>query len=484
MLKKTLQSLTSALIGFSLFIFNHCALAAATHAKDKPYNIVFIVTDDESWFERSAYGFTKLKTPNFQAIADQGVLFENAHASAPSCAPSRASTLTGRHFWQLEQGAIIQAWLPKKFPTFVSTLKDNGYFVGRTGKGWGPGIFPPQAHKPDLAGEIYQEVTFPLPAKGMTAIDYVGNFEFMLNSRKEKQPFFAWIGIEEPHGPFNENNYQKLADEYGVTPQDLMVPGNMPDTPEYRKKRANFLYEVMYADKQIGRILNLLEQKNELNNTLLIVTSDNGTTPPASDFAKTSPYEAGTRVPMAIMLPGAIPAKRVVTDYTTTADIGPTILEAANVPIPTSMTGKSLWSILTSNKSGRVDPSRNFAVTGLEWHGEFDPKSLAFRAYRNDNYAIILRYNNVDKNGKTLSNSALTEPAKIELYDLKKDIWQLTDLAQNSQYQGIKNKLLHAIREYGVKQHDPRFTGDMDIFKQTRKFVIDRKLAGYVANPY
>ncbi len=102
-------------------------------------NILFFLTDDESWLERSAYGWSKLPTPAFDRVAREGVLFTNGFTSAPSCAPSRACVLTGHHFWELEQGAFIQAFIPKKYPIVTRILARHGYQVGRTGKGWGRG---------------------------------------------------------------------------------------------------------------------------------------------------------------------------------------------------------------------------------------------------------------------------------------------------------------------------------------------------------
>src|SRR5687768_1369462 len=92
------------------------AWAAPATQPAKPPNVVVFITDDESWLERSAYGWANIPTPHFDRVAREGVLFAHGYTSAPSCAPSRASLLTGRNFWELEHGAFIQAWLPAKFP--------------------------------------------------------------------------------------------------------------------------------------------------------------------------------------------------------------------------------------------------------------------------------------------------------------------------------------------------------------------------------
>ena len=132
-------------IGILLFSFS-CTQKVKEDEKEKRPNILFFITDDESWVERSVYGWSNLQTPNFDRVAEQGVLFTHAFTTAPSCAPSRASVLTGRNFWELEQGAFIQSYLPKKFPLFTTILAENGYHVGHTQKTWGPGAFLEEGH--------------------------------------------------------------------------------------------------------------------------------------------------------------------------------------------------------------------------------------------------------------------------------------------------------------------------------------------------
>ena len=132
-----------------------------------------------------------------------------------------------------------------------------------------------------------------------------------------------------------------------------------------------------------------------------------------------------------MMWPERIKPGRTVTDFVSFADFAPTFLEAAGIEVPASMTGRSLLPILESEKSGRIDAGRDFIVTGLEWHGEFDPESRSCRAIRDDRYAYVVRYDNVDGQGKPLDNKALMKPSKIEFYDLEKDPWQMNDLADD-----------------------------------------------------
>ena len=172
-------------------------------------------------------------------------------------------------------------------------------------------------------------------------------------------------------------------------------------------------------------MLTSLEAAGKLENTLVVVTSDNGTAIVHEDQqrGKASPYDFGVHEPLAMMWPARIKHGRTVTDFVSFADFAPTFHEIAGLQTPASMTGRSLLSILKSDKSGRIEPQRDFIITGLEWHGEFDPESRSCRSIRDDRYAYVVRYANVNKQGKPLDNEALMEPSKIEFFDLEEDPW-------------------------------------------------------------
>jgi uncharacterized sulfatase len=154
-----------------------------------------------------------------------------------------------------------------------------------------------------------------------------------------------------------------------------------------------------------------------------------------------------------------------VTDFVSFADFAPTFLEAAGLVVPAGMTGRSVLPILASGKSGRVEPERNFIITGLEWHGEFDPVSRSCRSIRDDRYAYLVRYANVDGQGQPLETAALVKPVKEEFYDLEKDPWQLHDLAGDPAVAAEQKRLAEQLREECARRGDPRFTSDMALFE-------------------
>ena len=290
-------------------------------------------------------------------------------------------------------------------------LARHGYQVGRTGKGWGPGSHAQLGIPSDSLGRTFMSEEIPDPPEEVRATDYAANFDRFLESLDPQRPFFFWAGIIEPHEPSGPTNYKLLEKEFGVTLDQVSLPPFLEDTEANRRKRANFVYEICRADTHLARMLKSLEAAGKLDNTLVVVTSDNGTAivHDGQQRGKASPYDFGVHEPLAMMWPNRIKPGRTVTDFVSFADFAPTFLEIAGLEAPASMTGHSLLPILESEKSGRIEPQRDFIVTGLEWHGEFDPESRSCRSIRDDRYAYVVRYDNVDEQGKPLDNEALDE---------------------------------------------------------------------------
>ena len=168
-----------------LMVFTSCS----KETEKVPPNILFCISDDQSFPHASAYGCDWVKTPAFDRIAENGLLFTNAYTNNAKCAPSRASILTGRNSWQLESGANHVGYYPAKFKTVFESLKDGGYHTGRTAKGYSPGIVENvNGKKRLLEGKVYNELKTTPPAKGMSPIDYSANFNAFLEDNKEGEP--------------------------------------------------------------------------------------------------------------------------------------------------------------------------------------------------------------------------------------------------------------------------------------------------------
>jgi uncharacterized sulfatase len=491
---------------FPLTAFLLAPLAVSQAAETKRPNILIVINDDQSWLECSAYGNSSVQTPTFDRVAKAGVLFTRAYCSAPSCAPARAALITGRNFWELEQGAFIQAWLPAKFATLPERLEAAGYHAGYTGKGWGPGVKEPTGQRADPAGQAWNSIRIKSPPEGIGNVDYAANFTQFLDAKPQDKPFYFWAGLSEPHHPHASDGHLKI----GVGLDAVKIPGFLPDTPGVRRARGNYLYEVQHADRTLGALLMLLEDRGELANTLVIVTADNGSPIPR---AKANVHDGGVHVPLAMMWPARAPAGRTVSDFIGFPDLAPTILEAAGLPVPPEMSGRSVLKTLLSTSSDRVDPARDFTVNGLEWHGNLPPIDIAARMIRDERFQYIVNYRRTPRGAanervrqpddRYAANAAkldvlpllaahpdrpelqrfiqliLAPRPREELYDCVTDPDQLQNLADKPEFAEVKQTLRARLETYQRQTHDPRITGDMAIFAETLKFVEGRKASGY-----
>ncbi len=481
-------------------------LLAAQAAETRRPNILIVINDDQSWLECGAYGNSSVPTPQFDRVAKAGVLFTRAYCSAPSCAPARASLLTGRNFWELEQGAFIQAWLPAKFDTLPELLEAGGYHAGYTGKGWGPGVPEPTGKRSDPAGKQWNRARLKTPPPGLSNIDYAANFAQFLDARPAGTPFYFWAGLIEPHHPHDPDGHAKT----GVGLEALKLPGFIPDTPGVRRARGNYLSEVRHADETLGKLLALLEARGELADTLVVVTADNGTPVPR---AKANVYDWGVHVPLAVMWPVRAPAGRTVSDFTGFPDLAPTLLEAAGLPVPAGMSGRSVLKTLLGAAEGRVDPARDFTVNGIEWHGNLPPVDIAARMIRDDRFALIVNYSATPRfeasaRAPQPDDRYAADAQKLdvmpllaahpdrpdlqrhirlikaprpreELYDCVADPDHLNNLADRPEFAEVRQALRARLERYQRQTKDPRVTGEMALFEQTLKFVQGRKAAGY-----
>lgn len=358
-------------------------VASACGEPVKRPNILLAISDDQSWEHVSAAGTRGLETPAFDRVAASGVRFEHAFANAPGCAPSRAAILTGRPIWALGEAACQAARFPRTWPTFTEILDREGYLVGYTGKGWGPGSFgtDPEDNPVGWAWNARQPSA---PPSGTAKVDYAGNFADFLAARRSGQPFFFWYGGFEPHRPYASG----LGQSRGKRPDEVRVPAFLPDTPAVRSDLLDYYAEIEWFDEQLSRMLALLEQAGELEQTLVVVTSDNGMPFPR---AKANLYDHGTRVPLAIAWPERIAGGRVVTDFATLAELASTLLEASGIRPPASMLEPSLLPLLLSGASGRVIPERDHVVLARERHTWCNPApSIApMRAIRTDRWLYV-----------------------------------------------------------------------------------------------
>ena len=349
-------------------------------------NILFAVTDNQSWCHTSATGDPVVRTPGFDRVAAEGVLFEQAYAPSPSCTPSRSSILTGQDFWRLGPGGVLHGTLPNEYPLYTDLLREAGYHVGFTGKGWGPGRWDLGGRKSDPAGEAYNKAFVDDAPKGVFSADYAGNLAAFLDDAGE-QPWCFWYGAKEPHRDFPEEPGAALARKM----DDVPIPPFLPDNEVVRRDMLAYYREVEWQDRFLARMLELLEQRGELENTIVAVTSDNGIQMPRGIA---NCYDYGTRVPLAVRWGAECPAGRTATDFINLTNCAPTFLEAAGLPVPDAMTGRSLVPLLHADAGGQIDPTRDAVVTGIERHSLCRPGEVGYpmRMLRTKDYLYIRNY--------------------------------------------------------------------------------------------
>lgn len=342
----------------------HGGTARAVDA-ERP-NILFAVADD--WgLHAGAYGTRWVKTPAFDRLAREGLLFRNAYTPMAKCAPSRAIMLTGRHLWQNEEAGNHLAVFPPKFKSWPEVLREKGWHVGITGKGWGPGIANDAHGKPRLiTGKPYNRRKAEPPAQAMGNNDYAANFTDFLDAAPRNVPWCFWYGCTEPHRGYE---FQVGVNKGGKSLADIdRMPGYWPDHQTVRHDMLDYAFEVEHADHHLGRMVAELENRGLLDNTLIIVTSDHGMPFPR---VKGYAYHDSNHIPLAIHWPrGMRNPGRVMDDFVDFTDIAATILDYANVPWKQSgmmpITGKSWRPILESTKAGRVVPERDHVLIGKE----------------------------------------------------------------------------------------------------------------------
>jgi uncharacterized sulfatase len=152
---------------------------------------------------------------------------------------------------------------------------------------------------------------------------------------------------------------------FGLDSSKVRVPPYLPDNAVTRSDICDYYYETQQFDSQCAAILSALEKTGELDNTLVVISGDNGWPFPRS---KTTCYDSGTHQPLAIRWGALVKGGRTVDDFVSLSDLAPTFLEAAGLPVPDTMTARSFLPVLLSDKSGQVDPARDHTLTGMERH--------------------------------------------------------------------------------------------------------------------
>ena len=512
--KKTLLILAVFLVVLSSFQKQNDAKPLT---KRQP-NILFAIADDHSFPHASAYGQSTFQTPTFDSIAAQGLLFTNAFVAAPQCSPSRAAILTGKQIWQLEEAGTHSSLFPKKFPVFTDALENAGYALGFTGKPWAPGNFIDSGRKRNPVGPEYNAKKFDkVPTSGISKTDYAANFNDFLNQKPKDKPFFFWYGGQEPHREYEEGSGKAA----GLSEKNLLVPSFLPNADLVKSDLLDYALEIKWFDTQLGKILQILKEAGELDNTIIVVTADNGM---AFPYAKANLQEYGTHVPLAIAGPMITGKNRKIDDLISLIDLAPTFLDVAGIEHFEGISGKTLMPIFKSPKSGYIDATRKYVFSGRERHTHARPDNLGYpaRAIRSKEYLYIKNfkterwplgdpapeiststtgvkgmkpilegYEDIDDSPtktfmikekisyQSLFKIGFKKRDSEQLYDIKKDPFCLNDLSKSKKTKPILQKLSRELEEKLIDQKDPRMTANGDIFDSYPRFGAMRPFDGF-----
>ena len=437
-------------------------------------NILLILADNWRWPTAGALGDPMARTPAFDRIAREGVVFTHTFNPVPSCSPTRSCLLTGRQAHELGERASLWSGFPRDTPVVTQLLRDAGYELGYSGKPWGPGL-------PEVSG--WKEN--PVGPKFSSFADFRAK-------RAGSRPFFFWLGNTDTATKGGRLPYLEEA-KASLDVSKLVVPPDLPDCPEVRDDLLNYYGGVMRLDREAADAIAALEKAGELENTVVIYTSDNGWQMPRG---LANCYDAGSRVPLAIRWGGRLQAGRRVDAFVNVADLGPTFLELAGLVPPSVMTMRSIKALLL----GQPDPAPRDAVfIERERHANVRHDNLSYpvRAVRTRDF-LYLRNLRPDRwpagdpdvlfiHGRPFGDVDTTrvkdfllahqkDPAYAphiarifgkrpaeELYDLRKDPHQLTNVASQSEYAAALRELRGRVdgwmRGTGDPRVDPTYDG-------------------------
>jgi N-sulfoglucosamine sulfohydrolase len=452
-------SLALRLAGTALTVGGYLAAPppAVAQAREETPNIVVLSADDLGWRDLGAYGNPGIRTPNIDRLARSGLRVVHAFGTSPQCSPSRISMLSSK-YPHATGSEDLHVPLPDGERILPSYLQWQGYHTGMMAK----------THIGPLGNRQFQwyspEISTALPG--------------FLDSAGDK-PFFLWVGFHDPHRP-----YQRGAIPRPHSPSQVRVAPYLADTPETREDLALYYDAVARMDAEIGRMLEMLEQRKLRDNTLVIFLSDNGAPFPRE---KGTLYDSGTRTPLIFSWPRSIrPGSVFDLGLVSTVDLAPTMIEVAGGSPPKAMQGRSFRSMLTDPTSYA---GRRYVFSERNWHDcdehQRAVRTTRFKLIRTDAYTDLPLCTAADIGAspsffalRAWSRAGRLTPAqkrlfeaprpRLELYDLTVDPWELRNVADEARYAKDVRELA------GVLQQWMEQTGDFPSAYRVRDDNTDR----------
>ncbi len=416
------------------------SVLARTAERARP-NILLIMSDDQTWRDNGCYGNGDVKTPNIDRLAAEGMRFTRAFTATAMCAPTRQQLYTG--IFPVRNGAYPNH--SRVYPgtkSIVHHLRALGYRVGLCGKKhFGP---------PD---------SFP--------------FEFLNNkkmaefvSRDKDQPFCLLVTSHSPHLPWT------AGDASAYDPEKLTLPPYLVDTPQMRQALCKYYGEITDFDREVGECMKLLRAGRAEDNTIFIYTSEQGAQMP---HGKWTCYDVGLHVAFVVRWPGRVKAGSVAHAMVQYVDVVPTLVEAAGGKAPDGLDGRSFLGVLR----GQTDKHNDFVygahttrgiIAGSECYPVRSIRSETHKYIWNPNHKTKFHNVLIEKDTGNYWSSwverAKTDPAAAklvniyqhrpaeELYDLRKDPYELNNIADDPAHAELKGSLRKRLEAWMKQQGD------------------------------
>lgn len=414
--------------------------------KQRP-NFLWISFEDTNPFYR-CYGDKIARTPNLDQLASEGCIWVNAFSTSGVCAPARSAVITGMYPISIgthhmrtshtnqycpELPTPYSAVPPHYVKCFTEYLRAEGYYCTNNEK---------------------TDYQFASP---LTAWDELGPNAHWRNRTDSKQPFFAVFNLENTH---ESHMWEEKCPEISFDPAKIKVPPYFPDTLEVRKALARMYTNIETNDKKLGELLRQLEEDGLAENTVVFHWSDHGPLP----RGKRWPYDSGIHVPLIIRCPEHLKPGSVSRRLVSTIDLGPTVLSIAEIPIPSYIQGKAFLG-------SQAEPPRRYVYASRDRH---DTAYDMVRAVRDKRFKYIRNYYPekpylwgwipymnkhpiMQEMWRCYAEGKLKGPQLLlfqskrpteELYDTKRDPWEINNLAMNPRYTKELKRMRKALDEW------------------------------------
>ena len=402
--------------------------------KKRP-NILWIISEDTSP-DFACYGHPIVKTPNLDRLAGEGMRFTSAFVTAPVCSPSRSAFNTG--MYQTSIGAHNHRTrnkkpLPDDVRVITDLFREAGYFTSNCS-----GLDFEKPGKTDW--------NFTLDHKAFDGTDW--------RQRQPDQPFFAQVNLHLTHRPFVRD------EEHPIDPDRVELPPIYPDHPLLRRDWADYLESIQVLDRQVGQVLQRLEEDGLADDTIVFYFGDHGR---PHLWAKQWLYEGGIRVPLIVRWPGHIKPGSVRDDLVSLIDLVPTCLATAGIQAPAYLQGLDFLGKKIERRDAifaardrcdeTVDRIRCVRTKRFKYIRNFMPERpyRQFNAYKPGRFPAVAVLQVLYKKGQlTEAQARFMAPQKPaeELYDLQEDPFEVKNLVDDPSYSDILDELRRRLQRW------------------------------------